>query len=299
MSEFKDFLDQIKVRLTNPLLFSFLISWMVIHWQIFVGAFYLSHNDLIALGHSNFLDFVKANIDWSNGFVWPLGYALLYTVASPLLRIGVQYLNTSLNKWGNNHIRKVAKDGFIQYEMYDLLLEEVKGQRNRYEEIVRYNNQLKIKSDELEAKNEHLTVLNNNLSLEKAKLNLQLNSIFDSSIIHGKWRLKVINDRISIDNKSVVILDEHIQIKNGQIFVLNDIESPYLKSFIRNFMFDMNEHISFIEEIINMEKEAVYLKEYDTFKLKLNLISDLKKTGNNNYEGFYNKNFKILMDRIL
>lgn len=45
---------------------------MVIHWQIFVREFYLTTNDLKELGHSNFLDFVKAKIDWFNSLLYPL-----------------------------------------------------------------------------------------------------------------------------------------------------------------------------------------------------------------------------------
>jgi hypothetical protein len=281
MSEFKDFLDQLKVRLTNPLIFSFLISWMVIHWEIILGAFYLSPQDLDAFGCANFLDFVRAKIDWFNGLWEPFFYAVLYTILSPLMRIGVQYLNTSLNKWGNNHIRKVAKEGFIQYELYDLLLEEVKGQRSRFEEIVKLNNELNFENEKFKEKIINLQNDIQSFIVETKDLNTKLKLVFDNSIIIGKWK-KTISKK-GEDNSI-----KYIRIKNGKIEEKQEDNTYFTTSYLTSFFKDNKDSYNFIERNVSFENPT---REF-------NIITGLKESGNNKLIGELNGNWKIELEKI-
>lgn len=283
MSEFKDFLDQLKVRLTNPLIFSFLISWMVIHWQIILGAFYLTQDDLKALKYSNFLDFVAANIDWCNGFWKPLFWALVYTFLSPIVRLGIQYFNTWITKIGNARIRKVAQGGYIQYDLYDSLLEEVKGQRNRFEETVQQNNKLNEEANSLANQLFNLKKEKEKLFEEKYELSQKYNSVFDKSILNGKWKR-------TIYQNGVIHKTDEIKIYDGQIEIKQSDNTYYKSAYMNNFFIDSHNHINFVEVIngnIATQQESKY-----------NFVSSLQDSGSNRFQGYSNGNEKIDFEKI-
>lgn len=249
MSEFKDFLDQIKIRLTNPLIFSFLISWVIIHWQIFVGAFYLTTNDLSELGHINFLDFVKTSINWCNGFWYPLFSAIIYTVLSPLIRIAIQLFNTLINKKGNERIRKVAQEGFIQYEMYDTLLLEVQNQRKRNEEFT--TELVKLDQINLDYSNENIN-LKNQLKKSEGTLNQErstLNKITDISHINGLWKVEI-KDGDKTTKKEI------LKIKDYSIEELQSAGHFHLSFNISDFFYSPGNGCFFIRKAIDKNTKS-------------------------------------------
>lgn len=283
MTEFKDFLDQIKIRLTNPLIFSFLISWVIIHWQIFVGAFYLTTNDLSELGHINFLDFVKTSINWYNGFWYPLFSAIIYTGISPLIRIWIQLFNTWINKMGNERIRKVAQEGFIQYEMYDKILEEVQLQRKRNESLIteniEFSNDIENKKQELIDKNSKVTLLQNEVN----KSQNQYNSMFDSTGLDGIWKV-IIKDSNGSTSSSAIF-----KIKNTQVEERQTDGHFHPKYNISNFIKLKNDEMSFImyQTKPNINNDVRHFNYYN----------QLKHQGTGKMEGRYNDSYNIVFER--
>lgn len=43
MERLTDFMDEIKIRLRNPLFASFVFAWLIWNWKIWIGLFW--HND--------------------------------------------------------------------------------------------------------------------------------------------------------------------------------------------------------------------------------------------------------------
>lgn len=284
MTDFKDFLDQIKIRLTNPLIFSFLISWVIIHWQIFVGGFYLTTKDLEELGHANFLDFVQASINWSNGIWYPLLSAIVYTVISPLVRIGIQLFNTWINKKGNDQIRKVASDSFVPYEMYDKILFEVQTQRGRNESLVTENislsNEIDVKKNEIRENG----LINNNLQMELTKSQNQISSMFDSSFLKGNWRLIIKN------NSDNILQDLIIRIKSNDVEVRQK-DGHYLALFnLVDFVKNQTGDASFLFLYVNKTPKNE-TKQFDYY-------SRIKENGNRRLTGRFDDKYDVIFEGL-
>jgi hypothetical protein len=215
MTDFKDFLNQVKIRLTNPLIFSFLVSWTIINWRVILGSFYLNENSLDKLGYSNYLDFISGTIDWANGVCYPVLSAIIYTIVSPILRLSIQLFNTWINKIGNNQIRKVAKESFIQYEIYDQLLEELQVQRKRNEDMLNENVLLSNQLSDLKSK--YLDEKNNADSIKSTNQELTTRYVktFDKSILNGKWKRTVKYGPDSNQIDEVLINSSNIDIRQS------------------------------------------------------------------------------------
>lgn len=283
MSEFKDFLDQIKIRLTNPLIFSFLISWVIIHWQIFVGAIYLTTNDLAELGHINFLDFVAANVNWCNGFWFPLLSALIYTAISPLIRIGIQLFNTWMNKIGNDQIRKVATDSFIPYDMYDKLLEEVQLQRQRNESLITENigisKEIDVKKNELRGKGADYE----NLQSELTKIRTQISDLYDSSFLDGIWRIVFKNNNNDI--RSLIV-----RIKSNQVEERQKDGHYHHQFYLLDFVKNQSGEASFLFKQINSSNEKT--------NRHIEYFNRVKENGTGRLSGRYNDKFDVSFERL-
>lgn len=284
MSEFKDFLDQIKIRLTNPLIFSFLISWVIIHWQIFVGGFYLSPIDLEEQNYSNFLEFIAANVNWWNGLIYPLCSAIVYTILSPPIRIGIQLFNTWINKFGNNQIRKVATDSFIPYEMYDKLLEEVQLQRQRNESLITENigisKEIDVKKNELRGKGAE----NENLQSELTNIRTQLSSLYDSSFLDGIWKI-VIKKNNGEDVNSLIV-----RIKSNEVEERQKDGHYHHQFYLLDFVKNQSGEASFLFKQINSSNEKT--------NRHIEYFNQIKENGKGRLSGRYNDKFDVIFDRL-
>jgi uncharacterized membrane protein len=82
MERIQQAFDNLKERLNNPLVFSFIISWIFLNWKVTVALLWHdSSND--DNSHIKLINFIVENTSIYNSIVLPLGYAILYTFLSP------------------------------------------------------------------------------------------------------------------------------------------------------------------------------------------------------------------------
>ncbi len=116
----KDVYENIKDRLSNPLIFSFVFSWLIYNWEITIALLWYDKTQFQAEGCKSIFEFIQDKINtkcWSTAL--PLVFAFLYTFGFPYLKQGIRIFNQIALKWGDKNEVKYVKDG-LTAEKIDL-----------------------------------------------------------------------------------------------------------------------------------------------------------------------------------
>lgn len=84
----QDFKDAVMKRLGNPIVFTFLFSWCVVNWR-FIAMLCFSK-----LAMAQRIEVIEEKyINWSNNFILPLVFALIYLFGMPWILAGYSWLS--------------------------------------------------------------------------------------------------------------------------------------------------------------------------------------------------------------
>lgn len=215
MEKLSDFFAEIKNRITNPLLASFAISWLIINWKIVVGLF-SPISILNTDGYSSYINLIDKNNNVHN-FLWlPLLYAVLYTFVFSWIRIIILALNTWIRTISTNWNLRISAEGKIPMERYIVLRKAYDERKEILENTLASETTFLEENERL--KNENLALKNENNTLFK-NISDDTKAINNMTIMRGEWRFHYINEggkgmRISIlDNQISIINDQNETVK--------------------------------------------------------------------------------------
>jgi hypothetical protein len=283
----KDFMNEIYIRVKNPLIFSFAVSWMLTNWRIIFALFSYSLDDYTKLGYKSFVEYATFNSSNWRAWILPLICAVLYTLGLPILRGIINVYNAEVSKRsfkkelkanGNSSV-SFAKHYRIQQEYIDktkeleeLFKEElnIKTENLRLNTLINETENQKIgllRQKEIE-KNEILSQINS-LSKENESLKLSLSSTkereslfkLDFDHLHQSLDIKWLNGRWLIRDSGATVGGDEIKIEDGFITFRED-ELSYKISLFR-----LTQDVKFLAVKTNpMTLEAAFL--YYNLKMK-------------------------------
>ncbi len=241
MEKINDILNNIKDRLSNPLIFSFVCSWLVINWQITVALIWYDPKQIANEKCISIFDFINDKLNIIDYLVWPLVMALLYTFAMPIIKNGIKAFYSWTSKWGENWNLKILNEGKISIDKYLKLRSDYKNAMQKLEEVIseeseyidRYN---KLNSDFLNSKNKL-----NETAKKLSDKETFIQESRDVRILDGTWEVKQ-----NIQGEKIT---QNVQIIGGGYNIVSDFGNKDYKFDIRNFYYD------------NIKKDVFFVKE--------------------------------------
>jgi|GEM_PF-5326319 len=94
MDKFSEILDNIKERLTSPLIFSFVTGWVIFNWEISIALIWYDTKEIHAEGCRSIFEFISNKLSEKCTWGWPLFCSILYTFGYPWLKTGIKIFNT-------------------------------------------------------------------------------------------------------------------------------------------------------------------------------------------------------------
>ncbi len=265
MEKFKDVFNNLKDRFTNPLIFSFVCSWIIINWEITVALIWYDIKQIERTGCDSIFCFIRYNINISDCLWHPLLFAIAYTLLIPFIKNLIKALYSWTTKWGEDWNIKISKDGKIPVEKYLKLRENYLVKIKTIEDIISSENKT------LEEYNE----LNNELQKMKAReIELQQKNNTNESFISNLYNVNILNGfwtNTFKDNIPNSKLDgsEEIEISNGAYFIIGNFNKKIQVFRIIHFYYDnKNKTMFFIKERINQEKAI----ENNDLKFNVNVL---------------------------
>lgn len=160
MEKITDFFKELKDRLSNPFISSFIISWMVVNWNLVVALCIYKREDFKLIGKKGFIDYAET-FDDDKALLWkPLLLAISYTFLFPFFRNVILTSQAWFKRWGSQWNRRASKGSMIDIKKYIELREEY---------IIRNEQLVKLIDDESETTNK-----NAKLQTEIIELNGQI-----------------------------------------------------------------------------------------------------------------------------
>jgi hypothetical protein len=119
--DFSELFKTIKERLANPLFFSFLVSWIFINWEVTVSL--LWYNSELYPKRGDLIKYIDDHTSNGKSVVAPILFAILYTIAMPFIKNGINALQTA---GGNMYLwlSKGSKIPMAKFIVYKNLYEE-------------------------------------------------------------------------------------------------------------------------------------------------------------------------------
>lgn len=267
MEKITDFFKELKERINNPLISSFIISWIFINWKITIGLIFYKNTDFINDGYFSYFDLITRNSELWRALWLPLIIATGYTFIFPFLRNVILAFQSWIKSWGSVWNLRFAKDGKISTSKYI-------GLRKIYEERTVFLEEVIEKESKLVEENAELKT--NNLKLLDEKNNLhevlsKWQNANNPSILNGNWEF---SHNVFLTDEEV---PERIFIHNGVIEYLDRLSgSSSLKKQIDAFFY--NPESGDLSFITNEMPNSAYIEYY-----KLKAVKDLKiLRGKNN-----------------
>lgn len=213
MESLKEFLDQLKERLTSPFFFSFLIAWLVLNWQITIALFWWNDDQW---GNLNIFQFIEANATLFRSLIYPLIFALGYTFGYPFFAMISNAVATFANTKAQNWQLSISKSSKVSI---DKLLEERKQlqeKRTELESVVAEEKKYKSERDKAVVDKESLEI-----SLSAKTKEFENQKLITLQHVE---KIKEVESQIEQINNLIILLGLYT-LKNSKAEVIIEIDS--------------------------------------------------------------------------
>ncbi len=245
METVKDFFKQINIRISNPLIFSFIISWLVWNWKIVIVLIFYNEKFLNQDGYKSYLDFITKNTDKCYSFWCPIFFAVGYTFAFPFVSTGVKAFQTWIDKRSNDWNLSILKSGKIGIEKYMSLRESLDVRRDFIEKIIEKEGSNLVLLEEANDKINSLEHQLNENKLEhqrEIKNYQQQRGILNTELLQGKWKMQTFMNN-TVQNEYIV------EVKDNYYYIIQN-NKPQKVAMI--------EHYKYIIDSNNRDSNSIF-----------------------------------------
>jgi hypothetical protein len=234
----EDILSSIKERLSSPLFFSFVISWLVINWKITIALFW-NDPEHKSLGHLSLISFIESQTSYWSTIILPFILALAYTFGNPLVKNVISAFRTWTSKWGEAWNLSILKGSKVPIEKYLGFKEHYDKRTKVLEEIITNQDVTQQKFEEANTALLYERNEKNKITTELMELKSIVGSLTNVSVIDGRWNKKI-SDAIAKEK------EEKWQITNGAVYLIEGKDMIQVFS-VQDFIYDVNaKKVSFV-----------------------------------------------------
>lgn len=248
MEKVKDILSNIRERFSNPLLFSFLCSWLVINWKISVGLLWYDPTQLEKHGYVSFFDLIEHNLNTNDSIYKPLIFAIAYTILAPVLKVFIKAFYSWTSKWGETWNLRIIDGGKISISKFLKLREEYHNNISQLEKVIEGESEYVEQNEELSRKLNDMQIELNRSKKEYIDLEERIREFNDVQFLDGIW---INTYEIHQGSKGT----EEVAINNGRYSIVTKFDVHEQKFDIRDFWYDKKrKKIFFVKELTMDEK---------------------------------------------
>lgn len=156
MDKLSDIIGSIRERAANPFFVSFILSWLVVNWEIPVALFWPDLSQMQSLHYNTIFEYIQFILSKPDSFWLPVGLAAGYTILSPVVWNIVRWFNAWTTKWGNSWVFGMSKGSKVSFEHYYELMHENTEKGKRLDEMIDKQNELRDQRDTANNKADNL-----------------------------------------------------------------------------------------------------------------------------------------------
>lgn len=194
MDTVQDFLKDLKERLSNPLISSFVIAWLLANWPITVGLLFYKIEDLERDGYKSYYLLIKGNYSFLHMVVLPSVVALLYTFLFPHVKAYIKLSHARITAQNDSDIQDATKDGIMPVRKYLAVKAEMEAAIKDLQHLVDTENTVHAEANRTKTVNLGLEKVNNELAHQlntKVGELAELNHRAKSTFLMGNWKVEI------------------------------------------------------------------------------------------------------------
>lgn len=183
MDKLNDVFKELKQRLTNPLILSFFLSWLIINWRVTIGLIFYKIEDLPKDQYQSYSDLIVKNYGPWHYYIYPFLIAVGYTFCFPFIRSGIKLFQSWLNRETDKRLFKMSGTTTVPIKRFLKDRQLYLSNTEKLREI-------------MDKESEYLTE-NQSLRAERNRLQEQMNeysTLSNSNFLNGYWDVKHILD---------------------------------------------------------------------------------------------------------
>lgn len=256
--------NSIKERISNPFIFSFILSWLIWNWKITIGLFWLSNEQLQTLGYKSLFDLIALENSRCGSFKIPLITSIFITLALPLLRIIFSIVDAAITALGNTGYFWITKKGNISTERYIELREKSLKLHKQLQKVIDSESDYKLKYEEIVKENQTMR--------ESVDV---VNSMNDANFLQGSWELRNITQ---IKTYVLKVVGHNVTISDDG----KDVGTGHIGFFFRD----------------TRQTERIFFQINRTDIQNVSQVYSLSKEDLSSYKGVENNQHEVLLRRI-
>ncbi len=273
METFKDFFEELKSRLSNPFLSSFIIAWLICNWQIPLALIFYTQDELKTDGYSSYINVVQSHLRWFSTLALPFIVTVIYTFGFPYLKAFIKEFQAKIISKSEDRILTITKEGTMPVEKYIKLREAYNKQIGELKNLIESESAVKEENNRLlltlsEKDNEIKKLSDDNTTITKERD--RYTSANNPSNLNGDWLFSTQDGAVK----------QHWEIQERQISI-NDKVNYTIDYY---FSDPTTKHITFIyyDQRSNANKSIFFLR------------SDKR---NRKLEGYLNGTIPVIFER--
>src|SRR5690606_4877789 len=163
----KDIIDSLKIRLNNPFIISFLLSWPFWNWEIVVALLWYNSDNLSKwTNFSNYYDIVNHYSTFHKSIVMPLISATAYTILYPILKWAISSFNAFFSTLEESNVLMISKRGYVSTKKYVEALRKAEEEILALSDIIKNEARVLEENNKLQTDNSTLSSTNQSLKIE-------------------------------------------------------------------------------------------------------------------------------------
>jgi hypothetical protein len=198
METFKDFFSDLKDRISNPFISSFVISWLIINYPITIGLLFYDQEQLIVDSYTSYLDLIARNKGLVNMIFYPSGFALFYTFLFPYFKARIIIFNSTLTSSTDSKIHALTGKDTVTIEVHGEMAKSLDDEKKKYAMLAADGNRMK-------EENENLKISEIQLQDELKQMTLRL----EESVNNHNLEIIDINARHDIHVNEIMTRENH------------------------------------------------------------------------------------------
>jgi hypothetical protein len=304
MEKISDFFSELKERLNNPLILSYLIAWCIWNYKIVIGLVFYKTKELKGDGYDSYLNLIRCEGNLRHFLIFPLLSAVIYVLIYPIIKNLILALGVWADTWGSNWNIKIGKTLNVPVETHLLIEERYKKSLERVVEYSKnetdYINQIAELNTSLNQKNSVVELLKfenskvvekmtNDLTREKTKYQ-NFEDVNSLDHYQGAWLIKKMQMVHESNGNTIVTPINYEADLKGNILTMLDTNQNKIQLAVinvtcnfQNLFFDFSNNPSVITIVDTWkfkikERNFSYLKGFDKngknveFIRKMNIV---------------------------
>lgn len=273
MDKLNDFFKNLFDRFSNPLIFSFILSWLAFNWDITVSLFWYDPDLIESSGSKSLFDFIDQQLNRNGSFYVPLIIAILYTFLMPPVKNVIIAFNTWMQKLSDSWNLKILKGGKISIEKYLSLRSNYIAKTNELEDVIAGDSDHIQKYQEASTELTQLRKSYNDIVMKEDTARDVIGNFFNTTVLNGSWQLKYKDTSRGISGI------EDIIIEGSQYFIQEEYGKKRHAFNIIHFSYDKRYGTMYFVKEVQDQAELMAGN-----RLKYNITS-LKMDGNDKLIG--------------